>query len=90
MIFLKILFWILIIFLLVFMIICLSSVVIKINFQNEKFQWSVQYFGFQILPFKKNRKFLSKSGKNKKKPKSKEKNYKLFVTDKFLKLLQRV
>lgn len=87
---LKILLFLLMIVLLVFIIICLSSVVTKISFWDGKLNWTVQYLGFQILPFQKKPAFLEKSRKHKKKSDaaSNEKKHQDFWMDKFWKVLQ--
>lgn len=53
---LKILLYSLLLLLVLCLIVCLSSIVVKISFWDEKFTWSVRYFGFQILPFQKKEK----------------------------------
>ncbi len=53
---LKILLFLLLLILVLGLVICLSSVKISFRYWNEKLEWSVRYFGIQILPRKKKQK----------------------------------
>ena len=73
---------ILFIILFIITIICLSSVSAQVSFWDGKFDWSIRYFGFKLLPRKKKEKPESKPKTEKKSEKNKKTESETQDTDK--------